>query len=370
MGTAGWQTWPAASVAGLAAAVIVVIAGLHAAAAVLTPLCLAAVLAILVHPLQQIVNRPLARRWHWLGSAAAVAVVAFILATCVLVAAFVLTLVGAGIPAQVDRLGTLLAPWREWAERIGLPLGGGDEGVQTLVTRLAGLGAGLLSDVWTTVGLTVLVLFLLLLMLLEAPRWREKLAAIGAEDGSRWLDTAAMIAAKMRSYLWVQTVVSLINGAAVTLWLLAVGMDHPLLWGLTAFVLNYVPFVGAAVTLLAATLAALLVGGFGQALAVFLGLLAIEQVVSNFLDPHLKGRTLNLSPLAVLVGVVFWGWLWGAVGALLAVPILIVIAVLAAELPSGRPLAMLLSDDPEAVGEVESTPGPPAEPVLERADGA
>ena len=219
--------------------------------------------------------------------------------------------------------------------------------------------------------MAVLVLFLLLLMLLEAPRWRQKIAAVGAEDAGQWLDTAGTIAAKMRSYLWVQTVVSLINGAAVTLWLLIVGMSHPLLWGLTAFVLNYVPFVGAAVTLLLASLIAFLSGGVGLALAVFAGLLAIEQVVSNFLDPHLKGRTLNLSPLAVLIFVVFWGWLWGAVGALLAVPILIVIAVLATHLPYGRGLALLLSDDPEAAAqEVAESPAAPAKQPLEHADGA
>jgi AI-2 transport protein TqsA len=87
--------------------------------------------------------------------------------------------------------------------------------------------------------------------------------------------------------------------------------------------------------------------GFGWAVVVVAGLTAIDQVIGNYLDPRLMGRTLNVSSLVVLLSVIFWGWIWGVAGALLAVPLTVTIILICAQVPALQPIAVLLGGDVE-----------------------
>ena len=106
--------------------------------------------------------------------------------------------------------------------------------------------------------------------------------------------------------------------------LIVLGVDLALLLASSLFVLHFIPNIGAAVATIPAVLAALASQGPGTAALVAIGYLLINLLVGNVLDPRVLGRTLGLSPLAVLLGMLFWGWLWGPAGALLSVPIMMV----------------------------------------------
>jgi AI-2 transport protein TqsA len=118
------------------------------------------------------------------------------------------------------------------------------------------------------------------------------------------------------------------------------------LWGGLAFALNYIPNLGSILAAILPTLLGLVQIGPGGALAVVAGSLVINQILSNVVEPHLMGRSLGLSPLVIVVSLVMWGWIWGAVGVILAVPMTMVLKILMEHSEDLRWLAVLLGGRP------------------------
>jgi predicted PurR-regulated permease PerM len=127
------------------------------------------------------------------------------------------------------------------------------------------------------------------------------------------------------------------------------GVDFALVWGLVAFVLNYVPTLGSIVAVIPPTLLVLIFQGIGRGVATLVGLAVIQVILGNFVDPRLQGRTLKLSPFVALLSIVFWGWVWGIPGAVLGIPMTISLIVFSQEFKSTRAIALLFgdTDDPE-----------------------
>jgi AI-2 transport protein TqsA len=198
-------------------------------------------------------------------------------------------------------------------------------------------------------GAAVLVFFFTLLMLIEAETWRRKAeAAVGRSGQTR--ETVATIGHKVRWYLLVRSFSGALSGTLVGLWLWLIGVDFALLWGIMFFLFNYAPTVGSIVAGVLAMLVALMQLGLVWAVVAAAGMLAIDQAIGNFLDPHLQGRTLDISPLVVLVAVIFWGWIWGVPGMLLAVPMTATMITVCEQVPALRPIALLMSSGGEERG--------------------
>jgi AI-2 transport protein TqsA len=125
------------------------------------------------------------------------------------------------------------------------------------------------------------------------------------------------------------------------------GVDFAPFWAVLVFFLNYLPNVGSIIAVTLASLLAFVQFGAGWALLVAAGLTIIDQLLGNFLDPRLQGRTLNVSSLVVLLSVIFWGLIWGVVGALLAVPLTVTIMLICAQVPALEPVAVLLGGGPD-----------------------
>ncbi len=194
-----------------------------------------------------------------------------------------------------------------------------------------------------------LVFFFALLMLIEAQAWRQKAeVALGRADRVR--EAVTTIGHKTRRYMLVRSFSGALSGVLVALWLWLIGVDFALLWGVMFFLFNYAPTVGSIVAGVLATLVALLQLGPLWAAVAAAGMIAIDQAIGNVLDPHLQGRSLDISPLVVLVSVIFWGWIWGLPGMLLAVPMTATIITLCEQVPALRPIAILMSAGHE-VGE-------------------
>ena len=170
--------------------------------------------------------------------------------------------------------------------------------------------------------------------------------AFGDSRGRSLIDSAEAISSKYQSYLWACTVAAILQGLSVWLFSLAMGLDFAFVWGLLAFLLNYIPTVGSALAVLPPTLFALIqFNGLGRPLAVFLGMALLQLLFGNYIDPIIQGRYVSLSPVVVLISIVFWGWVWGVSGALLGVPITLGIVIAADHFPNTRWIARMLAEE-------------------------
>ena len=141
----------------------------------------------------------------------------------------------------------------------------------------------------------------------------------------------------------VRTQMSLVTGLLVWGLAWAVGLAFPFEWGIIAFVLNYIPFIGPFIATIFPTLLAMAQFSSWQAvLGLFVGLNLIQFIVGSYIEPRVSGEVLSISPFVVLFAVVFWTFLWGWFGAFIGVPIVIAILTFCEFNPSSRPIAKLL----------------------------
>ena len=125
-------------------------------------------------------------------------------------------------------------------------------------------------------------------------------------------------------------------------------MDFAVFWGLLAFVLNYIPTIGSIIAAVPAILLGLLQLGWGAAAALSVLYLAVNVIIGSIADPILVGRTLRISPIIVLISLMFWGWVWGPVGMFLSVPLTIILKITLENSESGTKFADLMGPSEEA----------------------
>jgi AI-2 transport protein TqsA len=266
-----------------------------------------------------------------------------------------LTLIGLALgpvvaraPQYVDQLQAQWDSLGSWAGDLGLAA----PQAKDLRSRLATGGMqGLLSGLSSAGGVLTflaLVFFFTLLMLIEASSWRRKTeVALQRRQTAAVLSAMPVVAHKVRWFMLVRTVLGIVSGVLAAVWLWLLGVDFAVFWGVLFFLLNYLPNIGSIIAGIPPTVLAFVQLGFGWGLLAAGGLIVLEQVMGNFLDPKLTGRTLNVSSLVVLLSVLFWGWIWGVPGALIAVPITVTLILVCANTDALRPIAVLLSDEPD-----------------------
>jgi AI-2 transport protein TqsA len=328
---------------------IVIAAALKLSVAITLPLAFSYFLAVLVQPLQVWLRRRLPRRLGWL---AVPVTMLTIVATIVLAIAVLSLSFGPVIsrgPSYAERFEDWFYGALGWARGHGLQLPEPAElGGSSLGTIAGTLPAGL-EMIGGILGAAVLVFFFTLLMLIEADLWRRKAEAALDRPG-RMREAVAAIGYKVRWYLAIRSFSGALSGTLVGLWLWLVGVDFALLWGVMFFLFNYAPTVGSIVAGVLATVVAFLQLGPVWAAVAAGGMIAIDQAIGNFLDPHLQGRTLDISPLVVLISVIFWGWIWGVPGMLLAVPMTATMITVCEQVPALEPIAILMSGGGEERG--------------------
>jgi predicted PurR-regulated permease PerM len=315
------------------AAAVVVVAGLRAAAWLVTPVLLALVVVIAVGP----VRRALRRRGvpKWAETSATVAAVYGIVVLCGLVVGVSAARLGAILPGYVDRGRELLARGSDVVDRVAGEPGQVRAVVESIDTSrvVSGLGA-VLGDV---AGLATNLVFLLaLLFFLSVDGVDARLAELSA-DRPRLGESLRGFAHRTRRYLVVTTVFGLAIAVvdAVALW--ALGVPLAVLWGLLSFVTNYIPNIGFLLGLAPPAVLALLEHGGRRALLVVAVYVVVNFVGQSLVQPRFAGGAVGLSTTAAFVALVFWGWVLGPLGMLLAVPAtLLVSAVLVDVDPKAR----------------------------------
>jgi predicted PurR-regulated permease PerM len=221
---------------------------------------------------------------------------------------------------------------------------------------LRGLG-GVLSN-------SFLILLTVIFILAEASSFPRKLRDV-LTNPDEDLPHFARFADNVNRYMAIKTTISIVTGVIVSVFLALLGVDFPVLWGLLAFLLNYVPTIGSFIAAIPAVLLALIQLGPLQAAIAAGGYFVVNIGMGNAVEPRFMGRGLGLSTLVVFLSLVFWGWMLGPVGMLLSVPLTMTAKIALEASPTSAWLASLLgpADKQPSTAAAAANPGPGSGPA-------
>ena len=344
------------------AALVIIAAGLRAAQDLMVPFLLAAFIAtIAATPMFWMQRKGVPPGISLTGTMVLMIIIVVLMGALVAQSASAFS---AKLPAYQARLIEIQNDLIPWLENIIAPLGI-DINVDSLLqnfspntalelagTTLAGLGSVLSNS--------FLIILTVIFILAEAASFPRKLADI-LRDPDKDLPHFSRFAENVNRYIAIKTSVSLATGAVVTLFMWFLGVDFPILWGLLAFLLNYVPTIGSIIAAIPPVILALIQLGPGAAGGVAIGFLAINLIMGNAVEPRYMGKGLGLSTLVVFLSLVVWGWVLGPVGMLLSVPLTMTAKIAFEDNPDTEWLAHLLGPA-DALPEIQRSSHPSATP--------
>ncbi len=341
------------------AAVVIIVAGMRAAAAILLPFFIAGYVAVAA-------SGPL----YWLERKGVPRVLAVLLVIAAILGfgGGVGTLVGTSLNDFLLTLPEYEARLEEMRDQVVAFLR--SQGIDVPETSLMDLvdprvamtlTANLLKGVGGLLADFLLILIAVVFLLVEMGTVKRGLGGASARtDASN--GGFDRFEGSVRRYMAIKTAISLANGTLVTIWLSILGVDFAFLWGLMSCLLNFVPNIGSFIAAVPAVLVALIQLGPWHAGLVIVGYLAIEFVLGSLVEPRFMGRGLGLSPLVVFMSLVFWGWVFGPVGMLLSVLLTVTLKIALESGEETRSLAVLMGGEAEAAAGsrvVAADPEPP-----------
>lgn len=335
----------------MAAALIVVFAGVKSAQAIVVPFLLSVFIAIICQPLILMMEK-----YRIPKGVAVLVVVALVVSIGLTMAGLVgqsMNQFSNDIPqyktqlqGEFDWLAAKLANFNINLNRELLLEHLNPSSAMSLATNLlSGLG-NVMTDFF-------LILLTSIFMLFEAGSISKKMH-LALDDASLHLSKIDQFLNSVKHYLAIKTVVSLLTGFLAGLLCYFIGVDYFILWAALAFLLNYIPTIGSIIAAVPAVLLALIQVGPAAAGATALGYVAINTIVGNVIEPKYMGKGLGLSTLVVFLSLVFWGWLLGTVGMLLSVPLTMVVKIALESTEQGNWFAVLLTNEEEVDEKLQS----------------
>jgi predicted PurR-regulated permease PerM len=325
------------------AAFVVVVAGMRAAESILIPFLLSVFIAVICAPSVFWLRRK--------GVPATLSVLTVTLAILGLEVALV-TLIGTSINDFSSNLPFYQKRLTEETTNIVALLNkfGIEFSAQSLLSYVdpsaaMRLTARVLASLGSVLTNTFFIILTMIFILLEASTIPDKLKmAFDHVDDSKLHDFTA----SLNRYMAIKTAVSFGTGVAVTLLLKVIGVDYPILWGILAFLLNFVPNIGSIIAAIPPVLLGFIQFGPTKMLIIAIGFTVINVVVGNIIEPRYMGRGLGLSTLIVFLSLVFWGWVFGPIGMLLSVPLTMTLKIALESRDDTRWMAILLGPAPPA----------------------
>lgn len=351
------------------AAFVVVVAGMRAGADIIVPFLLALFIAIICAPALDWLERLGLPR-----AAAMIVVVAAIVAFGIGITGLVgssLNRFTTSLPEYTQRLNGYTHAVEDWLNNRGVPFDARELRNLIDASRVMKLAADIFNSFGGVLTNAFLIFLTVVFILFEMASFAIKLRAV-VDDPDDALARFGKVTGSIKRYLAIKTMTSLLTGAVIGISLAFLGVENAVLWGLLAFMLNYVPNIGSIIAAVPAVLFALVQIGVGGALATATVFAAVNVIIGAVLEPRLMGRGLGLSTLVVFVSLVFWGWVLGPVGMFLSVPLTMTVKialeasegtrwiavmlgsgheVAQAELPAAEPGANAIESDPSASGE-------------------
>jgi len=320
------------------ACLFIVLTGLKIAAGVLVPIAYAFFLAVLSYPLVRWLQR------HRVPAGVALGVTMLVnlslLAGLITVGVRLLITFWADLPRYLRGLEKYSNDIGAWLELKGVEGAKGMMGgifdwntlvsyatKQDVMNNLTGILGSTFGTLATVLGSFIMTMLVMMFILMEARGTHTRLQAVNLSGGP---DFSGLMrsADDIQKYLGVKTLISALTGLLAGFWCWFFDLHYPLLWALLAFLFNFIPAVGSTAASLPAIVEALVQHGPVTAVFVAIGYGGINFCLDNFVQPTMLGNRFGISPLVVILSVIFWGWLWGPLGMFLAVPLTMVLKVL------------------------------------------
>lgn len=323
-------------------ATILVFGGLHLAQPIIAPVAFALFIIAIVWPVQQALQARIPKLLALLVTILSVLLVISVLGFLLI---WGFSRVVQWFTGNAARLQALYMQATDWLDGHGVSVADlvsqGYNNTSWLLAAVKGLG----GRGYRLISFVIIAFAFTVLGLLEVDVVRKNIERLkDAATGRMLLVAGADIAAKLQKYMLVRSVVSILTGVVVWSFALLAGIELATAWGVIAFVLNYIPFVGSLVATVFPTVFALVQFEFWQlAIAVFACLNLIQFLIGSYFEPRMAGAALSISPFVVLFAVFFWSFLWGIAGAFIGVPIVIAMLTICDEHELTRWIALLLS---------------------------
>ena len=317
---------PASRMLMVSAALVIVVAGMKYAAPLLVPFLLSVFIAVISFPLMSFLQQK--------GLAKGLSLILVILLVMLIGVALTI-LIGSSITDFSQTLPEyqqkISAEWGEalrWLSDHGISVADNLKDVADPAAAV-GLISAILKGFGSVLTDSFLIILTVIFLLIEAAGFTQKFLNLNKSDSSSLqIDEKAfsqIFVEKLRHYMSMKTIISLMTGFIIALAMWLIGVDYPVLWGVLAFMLNFVPNIGSIIAAVPAILLTLVQLGFTSALLVASVYVVVNVVIGSVVEPKYMGKGLGLSTLVVFVSLVFWGWVLGPVGMLLSVPLTITV---------------------------------------------
>lgn len=325
------------------ASIIIVLAGIKSASVIIVPFLLSLFLAIILFPLYAFFTKkgvpsPLSM----------LLVISFFLALIFLMTQLIGSSIqefNANTNVYADRLSTYYISLVSIAESVGINISAQELSTMINAKQVMSFSTNVMQSMGSMLSNSFVVLLSVIFMLLESLNFKEKIELAGKNSDA--LSHVQDITTKIKEYMVLKALFSALTGVIVWLALLMIGTDYAFLWGVVAFLFNFIPNIGSIIAAVPAVLITLVQFGGLSAIMVASIYVAINIIIGSVVEPKVMGKGLGLSTLVVFLSLIFWGWLLGIVGMLLSIPLTIMFKIILDDNKSTRWIAIMLGSGEE-----------------------
>ncbi len=332
---------PASRVIIISAALVILVAGMKQAAPLLVPFLLAIFIAVISFPLMSRLQQSGFSKG--LSLTVVMLLVVFIGIGLTMLVGSSLTDFSRSLPDYQQRIS---AEWGQaivWLQNHGISVA---DKLKAIADPAAAMGliSSILKGFGNVLTNSFLIILTVIFILMEAAGLTQKVLLMSDQEDAQPAKNnfSQVFVEKLRNYMSMKTIISMITGLIVAIAMWLIGLDFPVLWGVLAFMLNFVPNIGSIIAAVPAVLLALVQLGVSSALLVTAVYVAVNVLIGSVIEPRYMGKGLGLSTLVVFVSLVFWGWVLGPVGMLLSVPLTITVKLALDSEPETQWLGHLL----------------------------
>lgn len=314
---------PASRALIVCAALVIVIAGMKYAAPLLVPFLLAAFIAVISFPLMSNLQQKGLPKGLALTFVMLLVVSAGFLLTILIGSS--LTDFSQSLPLYQEKISAEWSGAIQWLNSHGISVA---ESIKDMADPAAAVGlvSSILKGFGNVLTDSFLIILTVVFILMETAGLTQKFLMLNDDDAqSDEIMFSQVFVDKLRSYMSMKTIISIVTGIIIATALWLIGVDYPVLWGVLAFMLNFVPNIGSIIAAVPAVLLTVVQLGLTSAMLVAAVYVAVNVLVGSIIEPKYMGKGLGLSTLVVFVSLVFWGWVLGPVGMLLSVPLTITV---------------------------------------------
>jgi len=324
------------------AALVILVAGLKAASTIIVPFLLAVFIVIIFLPFANFLQKKGLPPWL------ALTIVVILILSGTFGVGTTLTISVKAFSARLPSYNSKLLFYRDQLmllfDRVGFQVS--DQQIENIFDpgKVMNFAAGALKSFSDLFSNGLMILFTVILIFIESSIFSDKLHHIIKEKSRR--DFIREIGEKLNKYMMIKTIISAITGLIIGGTLAIFGVDFALLWGVVAFLLNFIPAIGSLIAAIPPVILTMVQFGIPESIGVAGLFVFVNILMGSILEPRFMGKRLGLSVLVVFLSLVFWGWVLGPVGMFLSIPLTLAVKIVLDSREETRWMSVLLGDMP------------------------